>query len=265
MPESKNHIVCSTAEPGATRRAVLLFARAPLNEARAKRVAGLEIPARLKLFGALTLQAVRSAVGSGCDLVVAADAPAPVFRRNAAHLLRQRGAGFGERLLNAVRDTFALGYDQVAVMGNDSPELDGNAIREAMECFAPGTFTLCRAADGGFTLLLLDRTIIPSLAAIFSPSRWETSFLFDDLADAARRENIPVEEREGGADLDTLRDLMRLAGCAAAPRELCELAAQFLSPRQFFPLFLPFIRTLCRTLRICPQKAPPSLLLHPAL
>lgn len=241
-----------------------MFARAPFSEARTKRIAGLGFAGRLKLFNALTRQAVQNATDSGYDLVVAVDTPAPIFQESAAYLLRQRGANFGERLLNAVCDTFALGYNQVAVMGNDSPELDGAAIRTAAESSAAGTLTLCRAADGGFTLLVLDNTIAPSLPAMFAQSRWRTSSLFRDLAEAARRECIPVDTRQGGHDLDTVADLIRLAGCAAAPRALCELASQFLAPH-FFPLFFPFIRPLRRTLRACRQKAPPTALLSPAL
>lgn len=258
MKRSEDHIVHCGPEPTVQKRqAVLLFARTPLNEARSKRIRGLEIAERLKLFTALTHHAIASAHDSGADLVVAADADVPLFRENAVHLLLQRGENFGERLLNALRDTFALGYDQVAVIGNDSPELGGEKIRRTLNERHSHSLTLCRAADGGVTLIALDRTRFNSLASLFAQLRWETSFLFEDLVTAARAEEIAIDVREGGSDLDTLYDLLRFAGCAAAPHAVRELASRLLPVQSSRPS-ISYVRPLRRTLRICRQKAPPA-------
>lgn len=258
MKRSEDHIAHGGTEPTAQKRqAVLLFARTPLNEARSKRIRGLEIAARLKLFAALTHHAIAGAHGSGADLVVAADADVPVFRENAAHLLLQRGNNFGERLLNALRDTFALGYDQVAVIGNDSPELSGEKIRRILNERPSDSLTLCRAADGGATLIALDRRLFNSLPSLFARLRWETSFLFDDLTTAACAQKIAIDVWEGESDLDTLHDLLRFAGCAAAPHALRELASRLLPVRSSRPS-ISYVRPLRRTLRVCRQKAPPA-------
>lgn len=244
---------------GSRRRAVLLFARSPRSEAAAKRIAGLDYGGRLKLFTALTRQAVRTASESGCDLIVASDSDSPIFRKGAVHTIRQRGTGFGDRLLNAIRDTFALGYDDVAAFGNDSPELRGETIREMLIGKAPGSIELCRAADGGFTVIAVDRETEDLLPELFGPSRWESSHLVDDLVENARRAGIRVNERAGGNDLDSRADLIRLADSSSAPRELRRIAFELSALVTYRPSSVSYIRPHRRTLRTCRQKAPPLL------
>lgn len=267
MSTTHQHIAVSPLrETEGKRRAVLLFARTPASEARTKRIDGLSYAQRLALFRTLTARALRHAVESRFDVVVATDGRSTLFDdARIANRLRQRGRSFGERIACAVSDTFALGYDEVVVIGNDCPGLDGNAIRAGLAEREPGEVGLVPAPDGGVTLIALDSTSADHIQDMFATPRWETGHLFDDLAQAARTIGLPVSERYAGSqipdDIDSAADIIRAGLASSAPPLLTSLAFELVHR---IPLRLPLgmrpipspRRTILRTRR---QKAPPHL------
>ena len=98
--------------------------------------------------------AVARAVGT--DTIVAGDEEITGSRPAGVYLLRQRGNGFGQRLRNAVADTFALGYRRVVVLGTDAPALSPTLCRKALNELAAGdsrTVVLGPSRDGGYCLI----------------------------------------------------------------------------------------------------------------
>ena len=72
-----------------------------------------------------------------------------------SRLLPQVGAGFGERLLHGFRALRARGYDEIAVLGSDSPHIPSGWIRDAFDALTTHDVLLGPARDGGYYLLAL--------------------------------------------------------------------------------------------------------------
>ncbi|NTV46033.1 MAG: glycosyltransferase [Chlorobiales bacterium] len=70
-------------------------------------------------------------------------------------LRSQHGDGLCERIANAFKEVFQLGYDDVAVIGTDSPDLPLSFINSAFDALDMGEPALCigPSEDGGYYLL----------------------------------------------------------------------------------------------------------------
>ena len=99
--------------------AILVFARGPRVESRLKSLGRGDRGAGASAATLLLEHSLAVARGSGADTIVAGDEEIARSRPAGVRLLLQRGTGFGERLRNAVADTFALGYRRVVVIGTD--------------------------------------------------------------------------------------------------------------------------------------------------
>ena len=69
----------------------------------------------------------------------------------------QKGAGFGERFTNAIKDIFNQGYEYVITVGNDSPGLKTSHILKALRFLQHNKVVLGPSLDGGFYLLGLHK------------------------------------------------------------------------------------------------------------
>lgn len=205
------------------RRCVLLFARAPREEARRKGLPGAE-----GLFALAAERVAQAAARSGFDLLVVGDAPEAAGGRR----LPQRGRGLAERLSNAFADAGALGYAQVVVVPGDVPEVNAAVLAEAGRALDAGGLALGPSPDGGVYLL----GCAPSFAPAFSAVRWQTRAVFSDLRSQARGLGLEVRVLRALGDVDRLRDLDRLAQHGDLDTVLRLLVAQIRrpsAPRQF--------------------------------
>src|SRR5262245_10109151 len=127
MPEGEgDHVESPGIMP---RRAVLLFARRPDREARAKGLAGAE-----PLFASLRDRTVAAVAAlPDADLVVVGEPGAGVRLPAGARVLPQRGRSFAERLENAFADVRGLGYDAIVAVGADAPSLDASRLAAAFD------------------------------------------------------------------------------------------------------------------------------------
>lgn len=123
-------------------RVVLIFARAPAEEAHAKPLGQPRLAARL--HDALLRRIVRTARACDADVHV---------------VTRQRGATFGARLEHAVADAFAAGWSEVVVVGADAPALTTRHLDDAFAALAGdgARAVIGPAHDGGYYLLGLNR------------------------------------------------------------------------------------------------------------
>ncbi|HET9794332.1 MAG TPA: DUF2064 domain-containing protein [Thermoanaerobaculia bacterium] len=140
------------------RRALVVFTRSPEAEARAK---GFSSASAAPLFRALLDSWVRLARETGTDLVLAS--PAACRRRlegsgiaPEARFLTQRRAAFGERVAAIFRETFALGFESVVLVGADGPAIEPRDLRRAFAAAEAGEVALGPANDGGVYLIGMD-------------------------------------------------------------------------------------------------------------
>jgi 2-phospho-L-lactate guanylyltransferase (CobY/MobA/RfbA family) len=175
-------------------RCVLLFARTPGEEARAKRIG------RARSLFALARRRVRDAAAlAGADLVLVGTGP---------HALPQRGRTFGERLGNAFADARALGYREIVAVPTDVPSLGLRQIAEAFARLRGQETVLGPSPDGG--VYLIGRR--GDADALLLGVRWRTGFVLGDLQSNAQSNAGAAALLEPLADVDRLSDLRRLSG-----------------------------------------------------
>jgi len=135
---------------------------------------------------------------------------------------RQRGAGFGERLTNALTDAFAEGYERVIVVGSDCPRLHEVDWQHVDDRLAAGHPVLGPTPSRNGTYLIgLTRKQFDADA--FAALPWQTPHLFGvlaaHLADRAEASPVLLQPR---TDVNGLADLLSLlrSGQAHFPHDL---------------------------------------------
>ncbi|MCA9751986.1 MAG: DUF2064 domain-containing protein [Gemmatimonadetes bacterium] len=247
-----------------TRIAVLVFGRAPGRERRRLRL-GRRADVRVRTS---LLHDTLASVSAGRDdagLFFAADGideMREIVRergRTAArsalgwHWLRQRGRTFGDRLLAALRDVAAHGYDRIVVVGTDTPGIRPGDIRRACAA-APGEIVVGPATDGGVYLLSVPADAIPPLADL----PWRDARLGSELRATFLRLGRGVHSLEVRADVDTPVDARRARGLLA---QLCRFVLGLrLSEAPALPATNGDALRVSAVVRsLLPSRAPPTL------
>jgi glycosyltransferase A (GT-A) superfamily protein (DUF2064 family) len=201
-------------------RIVLVFARSPAEERRAKPLvgAGRRVEALHAALLRRTLGVARSA-GAHTRLCTTGDAP---LGFDAIEVVAQTGGSFAERLERAVADAFADGWRKVVVVGADAPALRARHLRQAFDAIdgdAPRA-AIGPAADGGYWLLALNAFDAAPFRVALGCA--ETGGATHDALAHAGFEIVTLERLR---DLDDAADLAQLAG----DRELGRLARELLA------------------------------------
>ncbi|WP_299317248.1 DUF2064 domain-containing protein [uncultured Maribacter sp.] len=92
---------------------------------------------------------------------------------------QQKGNTFGQRFSNAMSSVFALGYDNVIVIGNDTPQLQSKHIKEAHQRLQQNQPTIGPSLDGGFYLLAISKDQFK--AKTFQTFDWQTNKIFSQV------------------------------------------------------------------------------------
>lgn len=230
------------------RRAVLLFTRPPLVEARLKRMSHLA-----GLFAFVRDRALAAATARGdADLIIVGHAGTvrvpPGTRR-----LPQRGRGLGERYVRAMEDVRALGYDQIVSIGSDSPSLEPINVEHAFDALDRGErLVLGPAGDGGVYLLGFSGPVPDNLRRV----PWGTRRVFDSLLQQAGPAAV-LEQRLD--DVDGPTRLWRLRRTGALPPALLRVLSKLIRPRRpprtgWQPALRPFLTAF---LRVISWRGPP--------
>lgn len=144
--------------------AILLFSRTAGAEARSKALG----PAGTRVATALIRRTQRTLRRTGL----------PVYHYD-EHL--QRGADFGHKLAEAVREVFAHGHQRVIVVGNDCPSLGVAAIGRAARVLGNGQPVIGPDGRGGVWLIGLQSGSFD--AAGFAGLNWQTPTIADELTE----------------------------------------------------------------------------------
>jgi hypothetical protein len=184
--------------------AIVLFTRLPQDEAKFRD----SIPESSKtgLFQRLITHVARQASQLGtADFLfcLATDNPQPA--QNGFYA--QRGATFGERLVNLYQDLFKAGYERVLVVGNDCAELTTADLEAAVRSLDDHECVVGPAEDGGCYLIGL-KGVLPGFLTLVS---WQTQHTCSDLLRLVGRAQYSVALLDARLDLDTLDDIRRFA------------------------------------------------------
>lgn len=131
-----------------------------------------------------------------------------VARRWLSVSCKQQGAGdLGEKMARAMNEGFASGYDIVAVMGGDCPELAGNNIAQAVQSAAEKGAGLIPAADGGYCLFALRKQPSKCVSRVFENIEWSTGSVCATQARNLAEQGIGVEILATLSDVDEPADV----------------------------------------------------------
>jgi glycosyltransferase A (GT-A) superfamily protein (DUF2064 family) len=172
--------------------AILFFSRTPQEEARCKRI----VSSRKTQGIAHILQQHSLREARLTNL--------PVFHCSGKH---QYGDSFGERLANAIEETFAKGYERLLVIGNDTPDLDAAALGKARQLLNDNQLVLGPSTDGGVYLIGLTPEAYERDA--FIQLAWETAQLQDTFANYALNFALAVFRLAPLSDIDDTLDFWR--------------------------------------------------------
>jgi len=133
-------------------------------------------------------------------------------------LLAQRGESFGDRLLYAVEDLLAIGYESVCLIDSDSPTLPPALLAAARDALARAgdRIVLGHCDDGGYYLIGVKK----AHRRLFSDIAWSTAKVFSQTIERAAEINLEVEALPAWYDVDD----------AATLRALCD---ELFSPSLF--------------------------------
>ena len=113
----------------------------------------------------------------------------------------QEGADLGERMENAIKETFAAGYTRVVLIGSDLYDLTTEDLEQAFRQLDRHQVVLGPASDGGYYLMGL-RHLQPGL---FENKHWGTQTVLEDtLADLRKTDTCLLPVRN---DVDRYEDI----------------------------------------------------------
>lgn len=115
-------------------------------------------------------------------------------------LLKQRGDGFGERLLNTAEDVLAAGFGSVCLIDSDSPTVPIEAYRQAVEALhaADDCVVLGPTVDGGYYLIGMRQPV----RALFDDIDWSTEKVFAQTVEKAVGAGLKIVELPIWYDID---------------------------------------------------------------
>jgi uncharacterized protein len=128
---------------------------------------------------------------------------------------QQHGADLGQRLANALAESFAAGAKKTLVVGSDVPGIKIELLTKALDALAKSDMVIGPAHDGGYYLLGL-KCDTPQL---FEGIEWGSADVFDQTMAIARQAGLQVAVLDTLHDLDRPEDL-RWYEAAAATKEL---------------------------------------------
>lgn len=133
----------------------------------------------------------------------------PLLRKILTHSLimrPQRGGDLGEKMLCAIAEVLAQGYDACALVGADIPELRAEDIDDAFAALNNADAALIPTADGGYCLAAMRKPI----AAMFQNQTYGTGTVLEQTVRAVRKAGLIPAVLKPLHDVDTPEDLLEL-------------------------------------------------------
>lgn len=123
--------------------------------------------------------------------------------------VRQVGEGLGERLFRGFEEAVAEGFEAVAAVGSDHPELDAARVTEAFTLLADGVeVVIGPSEDGGYYLIALGAGALRR--ELFEAVPWSTAEVLEATLERCRRAELGWRLLDRGWDVDRPEDLERL-------------------------------------------------------
>ncbi|MGO4913229.1 TIGR04282 family arsenosugar biosynthesis glycosyltransferase [Leeuwenhoekiella sp. W20_SRS_FM14] len=121
---------------------------------------------------------------------------------------KQIGSNFGERFTQAIQEIYALGFENIITIGNDSPHLTATHILEANQHLKENPIVLGPSADGGFYLMGLKKSHFNPDSFLKLP--WQTEALTSSILRLVHAKKIEAILLDRLQDLDSVADIEAL-------------------------------------------------------
>ena len=139
-----------------------------------------------------------------CDVHIYFSSEKDETRWNGFKQFVQQRNDLGERMSDAFRSSFALGYQQIVGVGSDLPDLTSEVIEKGLNELHSNDAVFGPAEDGGYYLIGM-RSMID---CIFENKPWSTEELMEITLDELKSNGYSVGIIETLNDVDTEEDLM---------------------------------------------------------
>jgi rSAM/selenodomain-associated transferase 1 len=120
--------------------------------------------------------------------------------------IAQQGKDLGERMENAFLAAFAEGFQRVALVGSDIPDLSGEIFEEAINALASKDAVIGPAIDGGYYLIGFNSDRF--LTEVIKNIDWGTPSVFQRTMSMLHRNRYEVGVLPRWRDIDTYDDLI---------------------------------------------------------
>lgn len=118
---------------------------------------------------------------------------------------KQVGNSFGERITNAISQTFEKGYERLIVLGIDNPNLTADAILHIDDHLQKQDWAIEPAIDGGINVIGINkRNFIPE---VFAQLPWQSDKLLTEFVNQARKTKQNLSILCSTPDFDSKTDL----------------------------------------------------------
>ena len=123
-------------------------------------------------------------------------------------LCPQGEGNLGDRIARAFAGGFDAGYDCVAVIGADCPDLDADIVRRAFKALVENDLVLGPATDGGYYLIALSADAWGRVGgSLFQDIDWGNASVLDQSLEVAKASGLAVFLIETLRDVDRPEDL----------------------------------------------------------
>jgi rSAM/selenodomain-associated transferase 1 len=134
----------------------------------------------------------------------------------------QSGLGLGERMNQAFSESFAEGYERVAIVGSDHPSLPTEEIERGLALISDQVVVIGPSLDGGFYFLGLSK-LRPEL---FEGVRYGENDVLDATVDRVRALDLSPVLLRPWYDIDTMEDLGLLRSDLLSNHEACPRSSE---------------------------------------
>lgn len=136
----------------------------------------------------------------------------------------QQGADLGGRLLYAFQWIHAQSYQNIILIGSDSPHVSQNIIANARIALNEADVVLGPSDDGGYYLIAMHEP-----HDVFSGIPMSTSVVTQRTIEQAERQGLTVQCIDPLFDVDELPDLVRLAELLETDSQLAPATAAYIT------------------------------------
>lgn len=190
------------------KNALIIIAKYPEKGKVKTRIKGLSDDERVSLYESLlkhTMSRLGSISGVDTFIAFAPETAHDYFMQFGVRLISVHPGNLGERMHEAFRAVFHLGYKRAALVGADIPALTPDIIRDSFNVLADNDLVFGPAVDGGYYLVGMRKLI----REVFEQVPWSSQETLKRSVEQAHVSGFTVGYTETLSDIDTMEDVRK--------------------------------------------------------